>query len=161
MCVGGNFHASSLECDYINWNKSKTHRLSHLTEMRVQGKEKLVYLSYLYFPFLFIFLLQLFYRIATVQIAIIWQFCIGWKKKSYISVFLKGGNYVPLFLTAKSKNFFLFLVVSTWKVSPRSEYLCDPYQGLGLESEGSIKTVVPSPVFVYSYCLLFTLIDLK
>lgn len=68
---------------------------------------------------------------------------------------------MPLFLTAKSQNFFLFLVVSTWKVSPRSEYLCDPYLGLGLESEGSLKTVVPSHVFVSSYCLLFTLIDLK
>lgn len=89
-----NFQVSSLECDYINWNKSKTHSLSHLTEMRVQGKEKLVYLSYLYFP--------------TVQIAIIWQSCIGWKKKSCISVFLKGGNYVPLFLTAKTQNFFVF-----------------------------------------------------
>lgn len=34
-------HMSHLECDYINWSESKTHRFSHLTEMRVEGKEKL------------------------------------------------------------------------------------------------------------------------
>lgn len=126
--MGGNFPVSSLECDYINWNKSKNPQAFAFDRNESLGKRK-VSVSFLFiFPFPIyistVAILQNSYCSDSYYLVVLY-----WleKKKSYISVFLKGGNYVPLFLTAKSQNFFLFLVVSTWKVSPRSEYLCDPY----------------------------------
>lgn len=62
-----------------------------------------------------------------------------------------------LFFNCKKSKLFLF---GGFYLEGESQVRvsCDPYLGLGLESEGSLKTVVPSHVFVSSYCLLFTLI---
>lgn len=65
--------------------------------------------------------------------------------------FFEGANYVLLSLNAKAQNYlfclficFGHLVVSTWKVSPRSE--CLHYSYLGEGPLGSTKPVTQSQV---------------
>lgn len=115
MCGRGTFHVSSLECHYINWNKKNPQAFT-FDRNESLGKEKLVYLSHLHFPF------PIYISLNSYCSDSYYLVVLAMGKKKNPGICLREVIMCLFFLTAKVKTFF-FLVVSTWKVSPRSEYL--------------------------------------